>query len=203
METSSADGACEHGKSAANAVVDVDDAGLENLAAAEGEQLTGDFGGTRGLLHDVQSLDSMAGASWLLQRELAGEADGLGDVVEVVGDATGEASDGLHAMGVAELLFELALTGDVPDIALDVLVPGLGVGAERSGDGDAEDAAILLAKAGLEIANLPVAHKLGEVAVAFGGIDVKAGNADGAKAPQGCSRVASKSAGLACSKRGW
>ncbi len=58
-----ADGAGEHGESVAHTIVEVDDTGLENLAAAEGEQLTGDLGGALALLHDVGSLDSMAGSS--------------------------------------------------------------------------------------------------------------------------------------------
>ena len=117
----------------------------------------------------------------MLQREFAGEADGLGDVVEVVSDAAGEAAYGFHAMGVAEFLFQLALAGDVQSIALDVLVPGLGVRAEISGEGDTNDAAILLAEAGFEIANLAGGEELGEKAVAVAGFDIEAGDADGGK----------------------
>ena len=83
------------------------------MSAAEGEQLSGDLGGTRGLLHDVQEVGLNRRGELGLQRELAGEIDGLGDVVKVVGDAPGEAANGLHAMRVAELLFQFALAGDV------------------------------------------------------------------------------------------
>ncbi len=160
----------EHGEAVANAVIDVDDAGLQKLAAAEGEQLAGDFGGTRGCCRMSRAWIRMAAGSGVLQGQLAGEADGLGDVVEVVSDAAGEASDGFHAMGVVELLFEFALAGDVADIGLDVLVPGFGVGAERAGDGDAEQTAVLLAQAGFEIAEACRGEQFCEIAVALGEI---------------------------------
>ena len=56
----------------------------------------------------------------MLQGEFAGEADGLGNVVEIVSDATGKTPDGFHAMGVAELLLNLTLAGNVEDVSLNV-----------------------------------------------------------------------------------
>ena len=85
-----ADDAGEHGESFADAVVEVDDAGLEHLAPAEGEKLARDLGGARGLLQDVEELGLDGRGELVLQGELAGEADGLGNVVEVVSNATGK-----------------------------------------------------------------------------------------------------------------
>jgi proline dehydrogenase len=79
---------------------------------------------------------------------------------------------------MTELLLQLALTGDVQSIALDVVVPGLRVRAEISGERDTNDAAILLAEASFEIANLASRKELGEKAVAVAGFDIKAENAD-------------------------
>ena len=140
---SGAEGAVKHGEGAAHAFVEVDDAGLQKLEAAEGQQLLGDFSGARGLVQDAVELGLNGRRQGRVQGQLAGEADGLGDVVEVVRDAAGEASDGFHAMGVVELLFEFVLAGEVADIGEDVLVSGFGVDAERAGDGDAEQAAVV------------------------------------------------------------
>ena len=127
MTTSTPTARVSMGRALADAVVNVDDAGLEYLTAAEGEQLAGDFGGARGLLHDVEKFGFDGQGELMVQREFAGEADGLGDVVEVVGDAACEAAYGFHAMGVAELLFQFALAGDVYEHS-----PGCIAGVSRS-----------------------------------------------------------------------
>jgi hypothetical protein len=72
-----------------------------------------------------------------------------------VSDPTGEAADGFHAMGMMQLLFQLSLASDVPDVRLNVLVPVLNIGTEISGDGDTENAAVFFEKAGLEAAHMP------------------------------------------------
>ena len=166
-------GAGDDGERLAYAVVHVHHAGLQNLAAAEGEKRAGDLGGPRGLAHDVEQFGFERRSDRALQRQFAGEADGLGDVVEVVSYTAGKTPHGFHAMRVAELLFEFALAGDVNHVALNVLAPGLGVGAEIAGKRDANDRAIPGAKMGLKIAHTAGLMQPGEVAVAVTGVRVK------------------------------
>src|SRR5580658_2839823 len=53
-------------------------------------------------------------AFWrFLEQHFGISVDHHQEVVEVVGDATGEAADGIHFLGLAKLLFELTTVGDV------------------------------------------------------------------------------------------
>ena len=98
----------EHAPEADDRFVHVEDARLEQLFPAEGEQLSGDgrgpFGGTPDLL-DVQARGVIGGH--LAEGELRIAADCRQRVVEVVRDAAREPADGFELLRLAQLFFEL------------------------------------------------------------------------------------------------
>src|SRR6185503_12197567 len=107
-----ADEAAEEFLDVLDDVVEVEDAGHEDLLAAEGEQLPGEGGGAVPGLEDLGDL--AAGGVAVVEagdHELGVADDDEQEVVEVVGDAAGEAADGLHLLGLAELLLEAAAGG--------------------------------------------------------------------------------------------
>ena len=94
--------------------VDVDHLQFEDLLAAEGQQLAGEGGGAVGCLLDgLDLLVHGAALFQLLQQDLGVSVDDHQQVVEVVGDAAGQAADGIHFLRLAKLLFELTAVGDV------------------------------------------------------------------------------------------
>ena len=84
------------------------------MPTAEREQLPREVARS---LHRVQDgVDVRVGfLGKLLAKELGIAADDGQDVVEVVSDPAGEASDRLHLLGLAHLLLELLPAGDVLD----------------------------------------------------------------------------------------
>ncbi len=85
----------------------VDDLRLEQLAAAEGEQLAGDR--RRSLAGELDLLcvrPPRVARGQRGEQQLAVAVDRGEQVVEVMGDATGQATDGLHLVRLAELLLE-------------------------------------------------------------------------------------------------
>ena len=92
---------------------------------AELEQLAGERGSLLGRGDDgLHVLEARIVLAQVCLEEVAGAADHAEDVVEVVGDTSGEAADGLHLLGLSELLVALAkllfgdvLRGDIPEEA--------------------------------------------------------------------------------------
>ena len=83
-------------------MVDVDHLEFEELLSAERQQLAGEVSGAVGCLLD--GLDFMvhgAARFQLLQQHLGVSVDHHQQVVEVVGDAAGEAADGIHFLRLA------------------------------------------------------------------------------------------------------
>ena len=100
-----ADEAAEHLLHLLDDVVEVADAGLDHLLAAEGEELAGERrGALRGLADLVEPAVVLCAGPSSRGRELAVAEDHAQEVVEVVGDAAGELPDRLHLLGLAELL---------------------------------------------------------------------------------------------------
>ena len=94
--------------------VDVQDLRGEHLAAAEREQLARELRGPEpGVLDLFDVLAPLVLGRGRVQQQLGAAEDGREEVVEVVRDATGELAHGLHLLGLAELLFELAARGHV------------------------------------------------------------------------------------------
>ena len=121
----------EHAARVREQRVEVEDARLEHLLAGEREQLAGQV--RRALAGPADLRDVLADR--VVRRELgeghvAVAEDRRQQVVEVVGDASGELADALHLLGLAELLFELPALGDVHDGALDDDLAGLLVGEQ-------------------------------------------------------------------------
>ena len=102
--------------------VQVEDLGLQHLAAAEGQQLAGQ---RRRLLR--RSINLLHLAAQLLFKLLpfqhhAGIAlDDGQHIVEVVGNSAGERADGFHPLGDAKLLFQALALADVDGHGHDVL----------------------------------------------------------------------------------
>ena len=101
--------------------VEVDDPRLQHLFPAEGEQLTGE---SRRPVRGPVDLQHVEPALVLVvdrpQQQLRVSDDGRQEVVEVVGDAAGELADGLHLLGLAELLLEDLLLADVSHVDEEV-----------------------------------------------------------------------------------
>ena len=96
--------------------------------AAEEENLLHELFGPHASGEDP--LEMLAGAAsrrHLLQRQLAIPQDGRQDIIEIVGDPTGQRADGFHLLRLTQLGFEQVALGDVAGNALHFeWVPGLG-----------------------------------------------------------------------------
>ena len=94
--------------------------GLDDLAAAEGEELAGEVGGALG-----GQADLLGGVQRFLgQFRRQGKQRGMAlndgeDVVEIMGDAAGELADGFHFLGLAQLGLKILPFGDVARITMD------------------------------------------------------------------------------------
>jgi hypothetical protein len=98
-----ADEAPQHGLDAGRDIVHGQNLRLEHLAAAEGQKLLSQAGGPLGGVADAGHVLGQVGPGRLVEGEVR-EADDRGqDVVEVVGDAAGEAADRLELAGLEQL----------------------------------------------------------------------------------------------------
>jgi len=98
-------------------------------ATTEVQDLLDEFTGLMGLLLDhFQPPSRLLVELRLLRRHLAVEDDDRHDVIEVVGDASGELSNSGQALLLPELQFKLAALSDIPHHALDGGQPSLVVG---------------------------------------------------------------------------
>ena len=109
-----ADETAEHLVHVCHDVVEIQYPRLEDLLAAESEQLAGQCGGADSGRHHFSDSFACGCARWQVrQEEFAIPSDDRQEVVEVVGHASGEAPDGLHPLCLAKLLLEPPLLGDV------------------------------------------------------------------------------------------
>ena len=112
--------------------VEIEDARLEDLHAAESEKLASQGGGAVGGAVDL--FDFARGGVRRRQdihQQLGVALDDHEEIVEVVGDAAREAAHGLHFLGLAELFFELMAFADV---LRDDEMDGVSVVIELMGD---------------------------------------------------------------------
>ena len=123
-------------------LVEVEDFGLDDLLAAEGEELACEGAGACGGAEDFGGFGLGAGGLFgeVVVEDFAVAADGGEEVVEVVGDAAGEEADGLHFLGLEELLFAFGEGGfgavagvDGAEDVGDALEEGGGVAGEVAG----------------------------------------------------------------------
>ncbi len=132
-----ADHAAQHLQGLSEDGIEIDDARLEDLLAREGEELPGELSGALGGdtdLIEVPAQRIVGGER--LERQLTEAGDRGEEIVEVVRDPTGEPSDGLHPLPLAQLRLELPVPGDVALDADDVRrVPDSG-GRDRGRDLD-------------------------------------------------------------------
>ncbi len=105
--------AFEEAEEVADDVVEVDHFGAQHLAAAEGEQLTGEHGRAVGGLFDLGEPLAQILVAGIVQDDFDVAIDDGQQVIEVVGNASGELAHGLHFLGLHELFFEVLLTGDI------------------------------------------------------------------------------------------
>src|SRR5580700_7058392 len=89
--------------------VEVEDLGLKDLHAAEGEHLAGEGSGAVGCFANLlaTAVEGLVGLQ-AVEKQIAVAADYGEQVVEVVGDAACHAAEGFHFLGLAELAFELS-----------------------------------------------------------------------------------------------
>ena len=96
-------------------VVEVEDAHLHDLLAAERQQLTGESRGALGGLADLRDIVAApVGRAKILEQQVGVASDRREDVVEVVGDAARETPNGLHLLRLTQLLLEAEPLRDVP-----------------------------------------------------------------------------------------
>jgi hypothetical protein len=133
-----------------HALVDVDDLGVEGLAAREGQELARERGAARRRLQRAPGVirGLGIGRDLLVQQVEIADHDGQ-EIVEVVRDAAGELAHRLEPLRAAQpLLGRVALAHVAADE--EVLVVGLGPDA---GPGERHDLAVLVHVARLEIAH--------------------------------------------------
>ncbi len=83
------------------------------LTAAEGEELLGELGGPVRAAQDQPQELVAVGAVRALHQQLGRAPDGGEQVVEVVGDPAGEATEGLEPLAATKPLLEFVASGDV------------------------------------------------------------------------------------------
>src|SRR5690348_3056269 len=109
-----ADDFAEQGDDIADDGVQIDVAGLENLASRKGEELAREGGGAVSLMLDFEKISLQLS---IRRRVLSAQFDpaenGAKHVVEVVGDASGELADGLEFLRLTKLAFESELFRNV------------------------------------------------------------------------------------------
>jgi hypothetical protein len=126
-------------------LVERHDLRLKHLLPAEREELTRQRGGPVGGLLDEQKVAAQGiGVLQSADRKLAAGPDDGEQVVEVMGDAARELADALHALSMAQLLFELLACRDVLDDADRVTGFARGVARLRRRDMDPYDGAVLV-----------------------------------------------------------
>src|SRR5271155_1555175 len=86
----------------------------------------------------------------LVEHALGVSADDHEEIVEVVSDAAGEAADGFHFLGLAELVFEKAAGGDVFGDGFEAVGGLVAAGDGAAADADGDDAAVFAFPASLE-----------------------------------------------------
>ena len=130
------DEAAEHRPHVGDDDVQVEQRRLDDLLAAEGEQLARQARGTRARPLDLRHVDlaRIVGIE-IVQYQVAVPENHGQQIVEVVRDAAGQPPDGFHLLRLLVLLFERAALGDVkrnPDAAHRCAVP-VEVHAARAG----------------------------------------------------------------------
>src|ERR1039458_8495743 len=88
-----------------------------------------------------------------------------------MGDATGEAADGFHFLGLAELIFEQATFGDVFGDGFENVGGFVAAGYGAAADADGDDAFVFAPPADFETVHAPGAAEFVDQAGVFGGID--------------------------------
>ena len=107
----------------------------------------------------------------LVEQDLGVSADDHEEIVEVVGDAAGEAADGFHFLGLAELVFENAALGDVFGDGFENVGGFVAAGYGAAADADGDDGAVFALPADFEAVHAPGAAEFVDQAGVFGGID--------------------------------
>ncbi len=87
--------------------------GQGTVLPAEGQQLVDQGAGLRAGAQDALEVAAGVAGGQVAAQQLAVAHDHLQEVVEVVGDAAGQAADRLHLLGVLHLALEAPLLGDV------------------------------------------------------------------------------------------
>ena len=108
-----AEDARQHFGHVADHFIEVQALGLHDLAAAEGEQLAGE--GCGALADLLGGPDGHSGQIAARQQERGVAVDNGEDVVEIMSDAAGQLADGVHLLGLAQLVLQPFLARDIPE----------------------------------------------------------------------------------------
>jgi len=138
-----ADEASEEVFDSPDGLIEIEDDGFDSLSASEGEELSGEGGGAvSGILDGFETFLGGGRHPGLGQEHVGVARDDGEEVVEVVGDSSGEESDGFHFLGVLELFLEVAAFGDVLAGAFDGDGTALGIQHGTAGENDPADVVV-------------------------------------------------------------
>ena len=113
-------------------------AGLKHLLTAEGQQLAGEGGRASRRCTDFLHVRALAiPCGKFLEEQITESGDGREYVVEVMRDAAGEATHGLEALRLPELVFEGALLGYI--LSKTLYPVGLPGGSAHHPQAEADD----------------------------------------------------------------
>ena len=104
------DQALQHGLVLGHQAAQIHRSGLDDLFAAESQQLAGEIGGALSRLANLlDPLPQWIAGLVLAEQQIAVAVDYRQQVIEVMGDAAGQAPDALQLLRLPELLFQLDL----------------------------------------------------------------------------------------------
>ena len=113
-------------------LIEIDVAGLQNLAAGEGEELAGERGGANGLMANFieVAMEASFGVG-LVHAEFGPAENGADHVVKIVSDAAGQLADGFEFLGLTDLFFQREAFGNFFDDDLGAIGLAAGSRARR------------------------------------------------------------------------
>ena len=117
-----------------------------HLLASESQQLPGEVGGAAGSFLDLIHIaaQGMLGGQ-RIQHQLGVGTDDHQQIVEVMRHASGQSSDGVHLLGLLQLIFQLPPVGDVPIVGDKMRDPAFTVAQGSYGFLGDEDVPVLFA----------------------------------------------------------
>ena len=147
-------------------LIEIDVAGLQNLAAGEGEELASERGSANGLMANFieVAMEASFGVG-LVHAEFGPAENGADHVVEIVGDAAGQLADGFEFLGLTDLFFQREAFGNFLDDDLGAFGLAARIAGPAGNEAHGDDFAV---------AAFPIDTKIGAVGGAVGSQDLAA-----------------------------